>query len=121
GRPNGAVDFHDLSVRQFTQQVLPPGMPATAVFGYGDVRDASTFHYPSRGIEARVGRTTRVRWTNQLVTPGGNFRPHLLPIDQTLHWANPPGGVSGRDMRPTFTTTPGPYRGPVPFVTHLHG
>src|SRR4030095_5054527 len=44
-----------------------------------------------------------------------------LPVDQTLHWANPPGGTEGRDMRPTFTSTPGPYRGPVPIVTHVHG
>ncbi|HEU0042149.1 MAG TPA: multicopper oxidase domain-containing protein, partial [Jiangellaceae bacterium] len=44
-----------------------------------------------------------------------------VPIDPTLHWANPPGGLAGRDSRPTFTSTPGPYRGPVPIVTHLHG
>jgi bilirubin oxidase len=55
------------------------------------------------------------------MTPSGHFLPHLLPIDPTLHWANPPGGVHGRDMRPEFTKTPGPYRGPVPMVTHLHG
>ena len=30
-------------------------------------------------------------------TPNGNFLPHLLPVDQTLHWANPPGGPQGRD------------------------
>ena len=51
----------------------------------------------------------------------GNYLPHLLPVDPTLHWANPPGGVAGRDTRPTFTTTPGPYTGPVPIVTHVHG
>ncbi|UCF63653.1 MAG: multicopper oxidase domain-containing protein, partial [bacterium] len=40
-----------------------------------------------------------------------------------LHWANPPGGVAGRDTRPDFTgqPTPGPYTGPVPMVTHVHG
>ena len=27
----------------------------------------------------------------------------------------------GRDTRPTFTGTPGPYTGPVPMVTHVHG
>ncbi|MEO5726294.1 MAG: multicopper oxidase domain-containing protein, partial [Byssovorax sp.] len=26
-----------------------------------------------------------------------------------------------RDMRPTFSATPGPYTGPVPIVTHVHG
>jgi bilirubin oxidase len=29
--------------------------------------------------------------------------------------------VEGRDLRPDFTETPGPYTGPVPIVTHLHG
>ena len=50
-----------------------------------------------------------------------NYLPHLLPVDPTLHWANPPGGTTGRDMRPSFTATPGPYTGPVPMVTHVHG
>jgi hypothetical protein len=63
----------------------------------------------------------RVKWINGLVDANGHFLPHLLPVDPTLHWANPPGGVAGRDMRPTFTSTPGPYTGPVPIVTHLHG
>jgi spore coat protein A, manganese oxidase len=55
------------------------------------------------------------------VDASGNYLPHLLPVDQTLHWANPPGGIAGRDTRPTFTSTPDPYTGPVPIVTHLHG
>src|SRR4029453_10203839 len=56
-----------------------------------------------------------------LVDASGKFLPHLLPVDPTLHWANPVGGTSGRDMRPTFTSTPDRYTGPVPLVTHLHG
>ena len=63
----------------------------------------------------------RVKWINDLVDANGNYLPHLLPVDQTLHWANPPGGTAGRDTRPTFTSTPGPYTGPVPIVTHVHG
>jgi spore coat protein A len=42
-------------------------------------------------------------------------------VDPTLHWANSPGGADGRDRRPEFLKTPGPYTGPVPIVTHLHG
>src|SRR2546421_3426681 len=121
GRSVGGTDFHEVAARQFNQRILPPGLPTTPVFGYGRISDPSTFHYPAHTIEARVDCPTRVRWINQLVTPTGDFRPHLLPVDPTLHWANPPGGNSGRDMRPEFTKTPGPYRGPVPFVTHLHG
>jgi bilirubin oxidase len=120
GRTAGGVD-HEIAVRQFNQRILPPGFPTTPVFGYGRVGSPSTFHYPAYTVEARVNRTTRIRWVNELVTAGGSYRPHLLPVDPTLHWANPPGGTSGRDMRPEFTRTPGPYRGPVPIVTHLHG
>ena len=63
----------------------------------------------------------RVKWINELVDANGNYLPHLLPVDPTLHWANPPGGTTERDTRPTFTETPGPYTGPVPMVTHVHG
>ncbi|HEU5109182.1 MAG TPA: multicopper oxidase [Micromonosporaceae bacterium] len=118
---DSGLDRYNIAVRQFAQQILPAGQPATQVFGYGTPADAGTFHYPAYTIEARVDRPVRVTWTNQLMTPSGSFLPHLLPVDPTLHWANPPGGVAGRDSRPTFTSTPGPYRGPVPFVTHLHG
>ena len=76
---------------------------------------------PSLTIEAQCNRPVRVKWINDLVDANGNYRPHLLPVDPTLHWANPPGGTDGRDMRPTFTSTPGRYTGPVPIVTHAHG
>ncbi len=76
---------------------------------------------PSLTIEAQVGRPVRVKWINDLKDANGNYLPHLLPVDPTLHWANPPGGTMGRDTRPTFTETPGPYTGPVPIVTHVHG
>jgi bilirubin oxidase len=72
-------------------------------------------------IEAKFNRPVRVKWINGLVDANGDFLPHLLPVDPTLHWANPPGGTAGRDMHPTFPVTPGPYAGPVPIVTHLHG
>jgi FtsP/CotA-like multicopper oxidase with cupredoxin domain len=76
---------------------------------------------PSLTIEARWNRPVRVKWINDLVDVNGNHLPHLLPVDPTLHWANPPGGEEGRDSRPTFEATPGPYGGPVPIITHVHG
>lgn len=115
------LDSYTVGVRQFRQQVLPPGRPATTVWGYGSTRHPETFSYPAFTMEAEVGRTTRVKWVNQLLDARGHYLPHLLPVDSTLHWANPPGGVAWRDSSPTFTSTPGPYEGPVPIVTHLHG
>jgi bilirubin oxidase len=115
------IDTYEIAVRQFQQQILPPGLPQTTVWGYGSPAHRGTFNYPAFTIEATANRPVRVQWVNDLVDAKGHYLPHLLPVDPTLHWANPPGGTDGRDMRPTFTSTPGPYRGPVPLVTHLHG
>ncbi|MGZ4336040.1 MAG: multicopper oxidase family protein [Gaiellaceae bacterium] len=125
-RRGQTVDYYEISMRQFTQQVLPAGLPETTVWGYGAVKSASPsglllHNAPSLTIEAHVSRPVRVKWINDLKDADGDFLPHLLPVDPTLHWANPPGGVQGRDERPTFTETPGPYTGPVPMVTHVHG
>ena len=121
-----SADYYEISMKQISQQILPAGLPATTVWGYGGLKAQSNkgllvHNAPSLTIEAQVNRPVRVKWINDLVDANGNYRPHLLPVDPTLHWANPPGGAAGRDMRPTFTTTPGPYTGPVPIVTHVHG
>jgi spore coat protein A len=120
------IDYYEISVRQFSQQILPAGLPSTTVWGYGAVSAASArgvmlHHAPSLTIEGRWSTPVRVKWINDLKDASGNFLPHLLPVDQTLHWANPPGGKADRDMRPEFASTPGPYKGPVPIVTHVHG
>jgi FtsP/CotA-like multicopper oxidase with cupredoxin domain len=120
------IDYYEISVKQFDQQILPASLPATAVWGYGAVASESkrglfVHNAPSLTIEAKWDTPIRVKWINDLKDASGNFLPHLLPVDQTLHWANPSGGVNGRDKRPTFETTPGPYTGPVPLVTHVHG
>jgi bilirubin oxidase len=119
----GDVTEYAIAVRQFEQQVLPEGLPMTTVWGYGRVGDplpgsgaASTFNYPAFTVEARTNERVRVSWVNQLVddpasaTP--HYLPHLLPVDQTLHWANP---------GPKDVMDPSPYMGPVPIVTHVHG
>ena len=123
------ADSYEIAVRQFDQQILPTSLPETAVWSFGSagapgtVFEGGSFHYPALTIEARWRKPVRVKWINDLKKPNGDFLPHLLPVDPTLHWANPPGGNTGRDNRPDFDLagTPGPYTGPVPFVTHLHG
>ena len=123
GRP---IDLYEISMREFRQQILPAGLPTTKVWGYGAVsaqgnRGLLLHNAPSLTIEAMWNRPVRIKWINELVDADGNYLPHLLPVDQTLHWANPPGGAGGRDSRPEFAETPGPYTGPVPIVTHVHG
>jgi len=119
-------DYYEIAVRQFQQHILPPsmGLRPTTVWSYGStafpgtVGQGGSFHYPSFTIEAQYNRPVRVNWINGLVKKNGHYLPHLLPVDQTLHWANPPGGLAMRDMR---AMDPTPYRGPVPMVTHVHG
>lgn len=136
------LDSYEVAVRQFTQQVLPTGLPSTTVWGFGPATDRDTrrFHAPSLTIEVDHKRPARIRWSNELVDPAGRALPHLFAVDPTLHWANPerrpgPDGVPGTDNRPSFDgltyVPPGSvtdpmtqytaYRGPVPFVTHVHG
>jgi FtsP/CotA-like multicopper oxidase with cupredoxin domain len=114
------IDYYEIAVRQFRQHILPStlGLDPTTVWGYGSVNHPGTFNYPSFTIEAKWNAPVRVKWINDLVDGSGGYLPHLLPVDQTLHWANPPGGASGRDMRGTIAA---PYQGPVPLVTHVHG
>jgi FtsP/CotA-like multicopper oxidase with cupredoxin domain len=143
----GEADDYQIAVRQFKQQILPGGIwntlngrdddfGATTVWSYGPAGDEapdssglgggagvapapnSQLNYPAYTIEATTNVPVDVRWINDLVGEDGNFLPHLLPVDQTVHWANPPGGDGGKDKA---GTDPTPYLGPVPIVTHVHG
>jgi len=115
-QPDAIVDgvaHYDLAVRQFTQRLGlydPSGEPLeTTVWGYGSASQGAT--YPGRTIVARRDQPISVRWRNELAT-GGVPIPHLLPVDGSVHWADPL--AAGQ-------TTDGPYIGPVPIVTHVHG
>jgi hypothetical protein len=113
------VDYYEIAVRQFQQNILPPAMGlTTTVWSYGSAHHPGSFNYPAFTIEANWRTPVRVKWINELVDANGHYLPHLLPVDQTLHWANPPGGPSGTDSHGTDPTR---YTGPVPIVTHLHG
>jgi FtsP/CotA-like multicopper oxidase with cupredoxin domain len=134
------ADYYEISMKQITQQILPAGLPPTTVWGYGAVTGTGKsplliHNAPSLTIEAQWKKPVRVKWINDLKDASGNFLPHLLPVDPTLHWANPPGGAASRDTRPDFTgktyvpladfsdpnTQYTQYTGPVPIVTHVHG
>ncbi len=149
GTVDGPVDYYEISVRQFAQQILPTHdkdgrpLPATTVWGYGPEGGGvgrAGHSAPSMTIEAEHGVPVRIRWINRLVDDQGRYLPHLLPVDPTLHWANPgrvPGedGVARTDVMPSFAgrtyvppdqltdpqTQYTTYQGPVPIVVHLHG
>jgi len=114
-------DEYVIAVRQFRQQILPPSWPRTTVWGYGSTAHPGSFGCPAPSIVARVGRPVRVTWVNQLVDDRGDYLPHLLPVDPTLHWANPAGGTEYRDRHGQSDGSPQGYRGPVPQVVHVHG
>lgn len=124
GTGEPATEYH-IAARQFQQQILPSGFPQTTVWGYGRAGDPlprpgvqTTFNSPAFTVEARSNERVRVVWMNQLVDdpagPTPHYLPHLLPVDPTLHWANPtmPDSHGMGDQR---------YDGPVPMVTHVHG
>ena len=109
-------------------------MPPTTVWSYGSLAapgkaaEGGSFNYPAFTIEATWNAPVRVKWVNDLVDANGDYLPHLLPVDQTLHWANPPGECAPHhDMeepmprRDCKGTNQLPYTGPVPMIVHVHG
>src|SRR5829696_2700922 len=61
GKP---VDYYEISMKQFAQQILPPSLPATTVWGYGateaeDDRGLLLHNAPSLTIEAQWNRPVR--------------------------------------------------------------
>jgi FtsP/CotA-like multicopper oxidase with cupredoxin domain len=123
-RSGGQVIRHEytVSVAQTLVQALPPGFPATTVFAYGGrvkIPGSSGTELvrsvPGPIFDNTRGIPTVVRWRNEIIGP------HFLPIDPTLHWANPntlelPGAP--------FLPFPMGYLAaqlPVGIVTHNHG
>ena len=150
-KTHGGANRYSIAARQFKQQILPGGVwntfnhrkdryPATTVWGYGPESDPvpdssgleggvgiapapnSQFNFPAYTIETLADVPVRVRWTNELVDASGNYLPHLLPVDQTLEWANPPMDCRTGPAKPDCGgDDPEPYTGPVPIVGHVHG
>jgi spore coat protein A len=87
------ADYYEIAMRQFTQYILPAsmGLDPTPVWSYGATSTPATFNYPAFTIEATWDKPVRVKWINDLVDESGRYLPHLLWVDKTVHWANPPG------------------------------
>ena len=111
--PTFGSDGYTIGVSAFSQSLglydPEDGAPLmTPVWGYGgpaqqDGLPAATD--PGRTFVAYRDVPVTVQWTNDLFGAA-----HLLPVDTTVHWANPLGAPLGD-----------PFGGPVPVVPHLHG
>src|SRR6266542_2959776 len=88
--PTVSANTYSVAARPATQQVLPAPFPATKIWAYGSTNNAASFTWPAFTIETNQNTRTTVTWRNQLVDAGNKFLPHLLTVDPTLHWANPP-------------------------------
>lgn len=142
--PNGSgfAMQYTVTMDESMQQILPPGYPKTAVWGYGgQAKDAVTgkslgyvLNSPGPTFEAIRGLPTVVKWVNNINTP------YMFPVDPTLHWANPnnipmmdaimqagmmlsPPYAAGYNGMTIDGTNPYAWNAQslVPLVTHLHG
>ncbi|WP_394846945.1 multicopper oxidase domain-containing protein [Pendulispora brunnea] len=111
-----------VSVAPSKAQMLPPGFPDTTVMAFGGqvkIPGSTSTEFirsvPGSVFENTRGIPTTLHWLNQITTN------HFLPIDPTLHWANP-----------NFIEPPSPPFSPFPpgyskalsnvgMVTHNHG
>ncbi len=129
-------------MKEVDQQVLPKGYVASCGVTLGPTRvwafetnDTDTgavlgaAHFPAVTIVAQRGITNRVEYVNHLPSfnpsnpTGPGLVQRLLPVDQTIHWADPL--QSGCAMKPPTADPAAPcrqqYLGPVPATVHLHG
>lgn len=128
-----------VGVTQFTQQMLPTstadgtptGFAATKVWGYSGLSHNSltgesigvAASTPGCTFQTIQGVPVRVKWVNNLIDATGNPLSYFVPVDPTIHWANP--NNIGMDM--TAAAAP-PYppgypdaQASVAIVPHLHG
>ncbi|AGK96647.1 multicopper oxidase family protein [Clostridium pasteurianum] len=115
---------YTVDVSEFSQQILPSGFPMTTVWGYsGAAKDPLTGtlfpnfkNAPGATFEAIRGIPINIQWVNSLT------EPHPLPVDPTLHWADPNGlGMVDPATVPAFPPGLAAAQSPVPIVPHLHG
>ncbi|SAK67861.1 mulitcopper oxidase domain-containing protein [Caballeronia pedi] len=133
-----------VTMAETEQQVLPPGSYArcgsgvtlgpTRVWTY-QIADSNTgallgpAHWPAVTIAAQRGVPTRVSYINKLPSfnPNNPTGPGMvqgeLPVDQTVHWADPLKSGCGMPKQGATLSSAcrSNYIGPVPAVAHLHG
>jgi FtsP/CotA-like multicopper oxidase with cupredoxin domain len=119
------TDYYTIIATQFSEQMLPAGMPKTTVWGYGGLAEdpitGKTIGFvrnsPSPSIEAEVGTPVNIAWVN------GIYTKYMFAVDPTLDWTNPnnlPEPTQPVDA-PAFPPGYVEAQYPVTIATHLHG
>jgi len=111
-QPHPNTDIYHVQMAQTVQNVglvnRRGKSVATAVWGYGGSAGVS---WPGPTFEVQKDQPTQVKWSNELRTKNGKPLPHLLPVDESIHWCYSLPGYTqysiGKDG--------------VPLITHLHG
>jgi FtsP/CotA-like multicopper oxidase with cupredoxin domain len=113
---------YTVSVAHTQVQMLPPGYPMTTVRAFGGqvkIPGSSQTQFfrssPGPVFENIRGIPTLLKWRDALLEPS------FMPVDPTLHWANP---TTMEPPTPPFAAFPPGYQDaqfPVPHVTHTHG
>jgi len=80
----------------------------TTIWGYGD---KSRVSWPGPTIYAKKGVPTEVQWSNNLTEKNDKPLPHLLPVDEHLHWCYSLPGYERNSIK----------KDGVPVIPHLHG
>ena len=114
---------YTVSVAHTTAQMLPPGLPgddgarpsAARSRSRARRRPSSCARVPGSVFDNTRGIPTLLRWRDEIC------QPTFMPVDPTLHWANP---LNLEPPTPPFTPFPPGYQNaqfPVAHVTHTHG
>jgi FtsP/CotA-like multicopper oxidase with cupredoxin domain len=82
---------------------------STTIWGYSEKGKQAS--WPGKTFEVQSNQTITVNWLNDLTDALGNPLPHILPVDESLHWCYSLSGYEGVSI-----ATDG-----VPLVPHVHG
>jgi FtsP/CotA-like multicopper oxidase with cupredoxin domain len=116
------VPMYTVTAKKVTQQMLPPGFPATPVFAFGGVvtgggsnQQRIDFTVPGPTFEVLRDQPVFVQYKNEL------DGAHPLPVDPTLGVANPNNAPTPAPPFKPFPPGYSSFQDPIPMVTHLHG
>ncbi len=86
----------------------------TTIWGYGsndDDESGTMVSWPGKTFEVKSHKAISINWSNQLIDARGKPLPHLLPVDESLHWCYSLKGYENVTLA----------KDGVPLVAHLHG